>query len=80
MKTPYKVSRSLGKLPEAIAEYEAAVRANPNYEDAYVNLSIVAVKAGDFAKAIKALDEAVLLGYQPPEEYVRTLEPYREKK
>ena len=70
----------LGSFDEAIEAYQMAVEANPNYEDAQVNLSILLTKQRRFAEAIKHLDEAMLLGYTPPQEYLQTIAPYRDKK
>lgn len=70
----------MDSLDDAIAMYKKAVEFDRNYMDAFVNLSIVLTKTGDFKGALANLDEAILLGYQAPEEYQKTLEVYREKK
>ncbi|GEM_PF-6439550 len=68
----------LDKNQEAIGSYKSAVAYDPNYTDAFVNLSILLTKVGEYKEAIKYLDEARILGYEAPEEYLRSLEPYRE--
>jgi tetratricopeptide (TPR) repeat protein len=35
-----------GRLPDAIGEYEAALRANPAYAEAHYNLGLALAKAG----------------------------------
>lgn len=69
----------LQQYPEAIASYLKTVAINPNHQNAFVNLSILAFKSQDFQGAIHYLEEARLLGYNPPEAYLKTLEPYRKK-
>ena len=46
--------------------------------NALVNLSILSFQQGDFKGAVKYCDEAVLLGYDAPQEYLNTLAPYRQ--
>lgn len=57
--------------------YLKAVELKPSHMDAWVNLSVLAYKVGDFVNAVKYCDEAVLLGYDAPEEYLKELEKYR---
>ncbi len=73
------VYATLGQYPEAIASYLKTVGINANHQSAYVNLSILSFKSGNFREAIRYLEEARLLGYNPPEEYLQTLEGYRKK-
>ncbi len=70
---------SLGQNGEAIASYLKTVGINPRHQDAFVNLSILSFKSGDFKGAIHYLEDAKALGYNPPAEYLKTLEPYRQK-
>ncbi len=70
---------SLGQNGEAIASYLKTVGINPRHQDAFVNLSILSFKSGDFQGAIHYLEDAQALGYNPPAEYLKTLEPYRQK-
>ncbi len=74
------VYASLGQKSEAIASYLKTVGINPHHQDAFVNLSILSFKSRDFQGAIHYLEDAKALGYNPPAEYLRTIEPYREKK
>jgi tetratricopeptide (TPR) repeat protein len=67
----------LNKNEQAIDSYLRAVEANPDYMDAWVNLSILSYKAGDFVGAVQYCDRAVLLGYSAPQGYLETLKPYR---
>ena len=71
------VYASLGQNGEAIAAYLKTVGINPRHQDAFVNLSILSFKSRDFQGAIHYLEDAKSLGYNPPAEYLRTLEPYR---
>ncbi|MBF0570343.1 MAG: tetratricopeptide repeat protein [Candidatus Omnitrophica bacterium] len=71
------VYASLGQNGEAIASYLKTVGINPRHQDAFVNLSILSFKSRDFKGAIHYLADAQSLGYNPPAEYLKTLEPYR---
>ncbi len=71
------VYAGLGQNGEAIALYLKTVGIDPRHQDAFVNLSILSFKARDFAGAIHYLEQAKALGYNPPAEYLKTLEPYR---
>ncbi|MDE2010154.1 MAG: tetratricopeptide repeat protein [Candidatus Omnitrophica bacterium] len=71
------VYAGLGQNSEAIASYLKAVALNPRHQNAFVNLSILSFKSGDFQGAIHYLEQAQALGYNPPAEYLKTLEPYR---
>lgn len=71
------VYASLGQNGEAIASYLKTVAINPRHQDAFVNLSILSFKSRDFQAAIHYLEDAQALGYNPPAEYLKTLEPYR---
>jgi tetratricopeptide (TPR) repeat protein len=71
------VYASLGQNGEAIASYLKTVGLNPRHQDAFVNLSILSFKSRDFQGAIHYLEDAQALGYNPPAEYLKTLEPYR---
>jgi len=73
------VYASLGQNAEAIASYLKTVAINPRHQDAFVNLSILSFKFGDFKGSIHYLEQAQALGYNPPVEYLKTLEPYRQK-
>ena len=55
------------------------VSINKNHQNAFVNLSILSFKSMDFSGALQYLQEAERLGYTPPEEYVKSLEPYKKK-
>jgi len=74
------VYASLGQNGEAIASYLKTVGINPRHQDAFVNLSILSFKSRDFQGAIHYLEDAQNLGYNPPSEYLKTLEPYQQKK
>jgi tetratricopeptide (TPR) repeat protein len=73
------VYASLGQNGEAIASYLKTVGINPRHQNAFVNLSILSFKSRDFQRAIHYLEDAQALGYNPPAEYLKTLEPYRQK-
>ncbi len=73
------VYAQLGQDAEAMASYLKTVGINKNHQSAFVNLSILSFKSRDFAGAIHYLEEAQLLGYNPPVEYLKSLAPYRKK-
>ncbi len=73
------VYASLGQTAEAIASYIKTVAINPNHQSAYVNLSILSFKARDVQGALRYLEQAQLLGYSPPAEYLKALDMYRKK-
>ena len=76
----YNLGNSYAKLmqnTEAINSYLNAVKVDTNYMDAWVNLSILSFKEEDYANAVKYCDEAILLGYKAPQEYLNALAPYR---
>ncbi|HNV24002.1 MAG TPA: tetratricopeptide repeat protein [Candidatus Omnitrophota bacterium] len=62
---------------KAKESYLKAVHFNPNHLNAYINLSIVSFHLGDYADAVKYCDEAVILGYDAPLEYLNTLQQFR---
>ncbi|MBF0490491.1 MAG: tetratricopeptide repeat protein, partial [Candidatus Omnitrophica bacterium] len=66
------VYAALGQIPEAIASYLKTVSLNKNHQNAFVNLSILSFKSRNFAGAIRYLEEAQLLGYTPPAEYLKS--------
>ena len=57
--------------------YLKAVELNPQHLNAYINLSIVSFQLGDYQSAVKYCDEAVVLGYDAPLEYLNTLQQFR---
>ena len=71
------VYAALGQNDEAIASYLKTVGINKNHQDAFVNLSILSFKSGDITGARHYLEEAKALGYNPPAEYLRSLESYQ---
>ncbi len=68
---------TLQKTSEAKSAYLKAVEINPNHMNAWVNLSILSFQMENFHDAARYCDEAVLLGYQAPSDYLRVLEKYR---
>lgn len=72
------VYAGLEKDEAAIDVYKKAVEIDPNYMDAFVNISILLTKNGNYKDAVKYLDEARVLGYEAPEEFLQELEAYRE--
>jgi tetratricopeptide (TPR) repeat protein len=74
------VYATLTQYAEAMAAYLKTVAINPDHQNAYVNLSILSFKSRDFRGAMRYLEEARLLGYNPPESYLKSLEPYKNKK
>ena len=74
------VYAGLQQYPEAIASYLKTVGIDPKHQNAFVNLSILSFKSNDFQGAIHYLEQARVLGYNPPDAYLKTLEPYKSKK
>ncbi len=64
---------------KAVSSYLQAVQMDPKHMDAWVNLSIISFKKKDFANAVKYCDEAILLGYDAPADYLKALAPYRRR-
>lgn len=58
------VHLNLGQLTEADAALGEAVRLDPGYAVAYVNLALLAAMRGDEAGATRSLEEAHRLGYR----------------
>lgn len=73
------VYAALHQYPEAVASYLKTIAIDPNHQNAFVNLSILEFKSGDYPSAKQYLEEARLLGYNPPESYVKALEGYKGK-
>ena len=73
------VYAALGQIPEAIASYLKTVSLDKGHQNSYVNLSILSFKSRDFTGALRYLEQARSLGYTPPAEYLKSLEPYRKK-
>ena len=69
----------LNSNAKAIDSYLKTVEINPNHVNAFVNLSILYSREKDFEKAIKYCDEARVLGWDVPKEYLRQLERYRKR-
>lgn len=69
----------LNQNDKAIESYLKTVEINPNHVNAFVNLSILYSLEKDFEKAIKYCDEARVLGWDVPKEYLRGLERYRKR-
>jgi tetratricopeptide (TPR) repeat protein len=63
----------LGNSDNAVDYYKKAVSVNPRHMDAFVNLSIISFQKAAYADASFYLDKARELGYQPPEEYLKSL-------
>jgi tetratricopeptide (TPR) repeat protein len=61
-----------GRLPDAIAEYQAALRINPDFVQAHINLGNALLHTGQTAGAIVEYEAAVRL--QPNPEVQRLLE------
>ncbi len=64
---------------KAIDAYLKTVTINPSHINAFVNLSILYFKEGNHEQAIKYCDEARVLGWDVPKEYLRQLERYRKR-
>ena len=50
-----------GQASKAITDFQQAVRIQPNYPEAYVNLGAMAFELGRFSEARKAFEKAIEL-------------------
>lgn len=71
------VYASLNSNVQATAAYLKAIEMNPSHVNAFVNLSILYSREKDYEQAIKYCDEARVLGWDVPKEYLVQLERYR---
>jgi tetratricopeptide (TPR) repeat protein len=60
--------RDAGRLAEAIAAYEAALRLRPAMPNSWYNLAMLQRRAGRFDEALASYDRALALGVSGPEE------------
>ena len=59
-----------GRLVEARDAYERALKANPRFAEAWLNLALVDLELNDLAAAERALGQALALGRREPGEFV----------
>lgn len=64
----------LGSLTSSMDYYKKAVSVNPDHVDGFINLAIVAFQMGEVADASFYLDKARELGYNPPAEFLESIE------
>ena len=69
----------LGLISKAKQHYLEAIALNPKHMDAMVNLSLLSYLEKNFDDAVKYCDDAMKLGYNPPEDYLESLKKYRQK-
>ena len=50
-----------GRLPEAIAQYEEALRIRPDFTSAHYNLALADAKAGSYEQAVQELERVLTL-------------------
>jgi tetratricopeptide (TPR) repeat protein len=60
--------RDAGRIEEAIAAYEAALRLRPAMPNSWYNLAMLQRRAGRFDEALASYDRALSLGIEGPEE------------
>ena len=53
------VLRQQGKLDEALKHYKEAVRIDPNYADAHINMGVTLDKKGDLQEALQCYAKAI---------------------
>jgi tetratricopeptide (TPR) repeat protein len=68
----------MGNDAEAIMAFEKAIAVNPNFGEAYYNLSVIYFQEKRYRLAIEYCDKARALGFSNPD-LSKALEPYREK-
>jgi tetratricopeptide (TPR) repeat protein len=56
-----------GRMPEAISEYQSALRIYPNYADAHNNLGAILLQSGDITEAVAEYRAAVRLDPDYPD-------------
>jgi len=61
------VLKDQGKVPEAIAQYEQALRIDPNYHETYYNLGVVLQDQGKVLEAIAYYERALQIEPKYPE-------------
>lgn len=64
----------LEKEQDAIKSYQKTVELNPNHLNAWINLAITSYNKGDRLEAKKYYNEAVMLGFEPSSDLMRTFE------
>jgi Flp pilus assembly protein TadD len=57
----------MGRTPEAIAQFEAALRLNPNLAQVHLNLAIALESAGRSSEAAAHVEAARRLGFAVPQ-------------
>ena len=67
----------LGVFDKALESYEQTLQINPKHLNAMVNASLISFQLGNYKNAVFYCDQAVRLGYQPEDDYLKALEPYR---
>ena len=66
-------------LDQAIAELKKALEIDPSLDLVHIYLALIYYDKGEYSLAIKHRDRAMELGYKVSPEFLRDLEPYREK-
>ena len=69
----------LQKPDEAISSYLKVVELDSNHQDAWVNLAITTFNEHQYQNALRYYDEALLLGYEPPQHFQVAIENIRTK-
>jgi len=70
----------MGEKEKAMTIWKKALEIDPHYAQAHFNLALVYFNAKKYDLAIKHCDEANKLGYKISPGFLKSLEPYREKK
>lgn len=76
----YNLGNLYAKLNDnvkALEQFQKTVEINSSHLNGWINLSILLYQLKNYKEAVKALDEAILLGYDAPKEYLRALTGYR---
>lgn len=76
----YNLGNLYAKLNDqvkALEQFKKTVEINSSHLNGWINLSIMYYRLEDYREAVKALDEAILLGYDAPKEYLQALTGYR---
>jgi tetratricopeptide (TPR) repeat protein len=66
-----------GKLEEAIASFQQALKMEPNHAEAHYNLGVIYYAKHEFKLAVQHLDEAVKFGKNVDPNFLERLSSYR---
>ena len=66
-----------GKIEEAIASFQQALKIQPNDAEAHYNFGVIYYEKQEFKLAVQHLDQAVKFGKNVDPKFLERLNPYR---